>query len=352
MKILCQNFSNALYFIFEGWRQVFIHTGHEWRWMQAGEAPIDVFNEYEPDIYIGTTYDIDRATFKAIAARPNLKVVLKGSNYGPQTDEIDLVKFPIVNANEKELETMKRLKGETGRPDTVFNFYHINRYPGTMEYWKSKLGIDLVEGLPAADIFNYKPVAPRPELQCDIAFVGGYWPYKGINLQKYIFPLCYPIGKYNVKIFGNQPWPLPQYLGNANTDTVEALFSSATICPNISEPHANEFGFEVNERVFKLAANKAFCINDPIASLNEDIFLDNELVIAQDPTHFQDLVSLFIKNPGLRQKHIDACYRNVMDNHTYINRMVNLLNVLKLEDEATKIVSTLKNLVEGENNAG
>jgi len=50
------------------------------------------------------------------------------------------------------------------------------------------------------------------------------------------------------------------------------LFSSAKLCPNISEPHANKFGFEVNERIFKLAACKALVISDNVASLEEDIF--------------------------------------------------------------------------------
>jgi spore maturation protein CgeB len=342
MKVLCHGFTNALYYIFEGWRQVFLRTGHDWRWMNTGEAPLDVFAEYEPDIFIGATYEITRALSKAIAARPNLKVIMKANNWGPMDAEIDLVKFPIGVSNEQERQRVAELKEVTGRPDFVLNFYHINRYEGTMSYWKDKMGIGLVEGLPAADIFNYRQVPPSDFLKCDIGFAGGYWPYKAINLDRYILPFCYPVGKYNVKIVGNQPWPVPQYMGPASNHVVETLFASSTICPNISEPHANVFGFEVNERIFKLAATKAFCINDPIASLNEDIFTENELVIADDPEHFYDLVNLFLTNPQLRDVHIESCYNRVIGEHTYCHRVANVLNNLGMPDEAKKALALLE----------
>lgn len=342
MKILSHNFSNALYHIMEGWRQVFIRMGHEWRWMRPNEAPLDVFNEYEPDLFIGTTYDLSRALHKAIAARPNMKVVMKANNYGPL--EVDTNLYPIGVATSAELDAVRLLKEETGRPDFVFNFYHLNRYPETMSYWKNILDVSLVEGLPAADIFTYRPVTPRHELECDIAFVGGYWPYKAQNLDKYIIPLCYPVGKYNIKIFGNQPWPVPQYLGMTDNATVASLFASATICPNISEPHANVFGFEVNERVFKLAASKAFIINDKIASLTEDIFKNNEIVVADSPEHFQDLVHMFTVNPQLRNTFIESAYKTVMGAHTYCHRVSNLCEALGWKNEAEKALALLENV--------
>ena len=342
MKVLCHGFSNALYYIFEGWRQVFIRSGHDWRWMSPQEAPLDVFNEYEPDIFIGATYELNRALMKAISARPNLKVVMKANNWGPSNQDIDPVQFPIGLATEQELHAVSALKKATGKPDLIFNFYHINQYPLTMGYWKGQLGIDLVEGLPAADIFNYRQVEPKESLKCDVAFAGGYWAYKARNLDRYILPLCYPVGRYNIKIVGNQPWPVPQYMGTASNSMIESLFASATICPNISEPHANEFGFEVNERVFKLAATKSFCINDTVASLTEDIFTRNELIIADDPGHFHDLVHLYVTNPQLREVSVEACYAKVMAEHTYCHRVSNVLKTLGMNEEAGKALALLE----------
>lgn len=101
MRILCNEFSNALYYILEGWRQVFVNTGHQWRWMGKNEAPLDVFDEYKPDIYIGTTYEISSALTKALKKSPNTKIILKGNNWGPSDDEIDLKIYPIGVADTK-----------------------------------------------------------------------------------------------------------------------------------------------------------------------------------------------------------------------------------------------------------
>ncbi len=310
--------------------------------MNPNEPALDAFNEFEPDIYIGATYEITRALAKAIEARPNLKVIMKGNNWGPSNSEIDTKRYPIGIATDKELHDVATLKQLTNRPDLILNFYHISRYVDTMAFWNGKMGIGLVEGLPAADIFNYKPVQPDESLKCDIAFAGGYWPYKAINLDRYILPLCYPVGKYNIKIVGNQPWPVPQYMGGASNQVVEAMFASATICPNVSEPHANAFGFEVNERVFKLAATKAFCISDDVASLREDIFTNNEMVIADDPEHFHDLVHNFIINPQLRDESIEACYNTVMKSHTYCHRVSNVLNALGMSEDGAKALALLE----------
>ena len=114
-------------------------------------------------------------------------------------------------------------------------------------------------------------------------------------------------------------------MGLAEDETTRRLFASSLICPNVSEPHANVFGFEVNERVFKLAASKAFFISDPIASLTEDIFTKDEAVVATTPEQFHSLIEEVINNPDVRDKHISACYETVMKNHTYAHRVKQIL---------------------------
>lgn len=206
----------------------------------------------------------------------------------------------------------------------LFNYVHPNRQRYLMGGWEETVA-KTIGLLPAADPLYYFPDMPDENLKCDIGFVGGYWPYKGENLDKYIAPLCYPVGDYNVKIFGNQPWPVPQYMGLSDDTTARSLFCSATVCPNVSEPHANVFGFEVNERVFKLAACKSFFISDKIDSLTEDIFTKDESVTAENPQQFKDLIDEAINNPDVRDKHIAACYETVMKSHTYAHRIQQIL---------------------------
>lgn len=327
MKILTRHEGNASHYIYTGLGNAFRSLGHEFAFWDSSSLPaFDAFDEFEPDLFIGQGYDLDRATKKCIAERASdgLKVLLKVGCWGDVCDDVDLEQYPILMASDKEKEDVDELQYWLQDNLILFNYVHPNRKDYLMRKWydidDNTMGI-----LPAADTVVYKPGEKTESLACDIGFVGGYWPYKAQNFDKYLLPFCNPVGKYNIKIFGNQVWPVPQYLGMADEETVNNLFASATICPNISEPHANAFGFEVNERVFKLAASKAFFISDPIASLEEDIFTNEEAVIANGPEDFKELVDYFLKNPDLRQGHIDECHKTVMENHTYIHRAKDIL---------------------------
>lgn len=323
MKILIRHEHNASAYIYSGIAHAFKMLGHEvsfW-YEETATPPFDVFDTFEPDIFIGQGYNLTRATIKCLKERPDTKVLLKVGCFGEVCQDVDTEKYPILMHTEEEIKNVEKVAGSLSaiKNLVLFNYVHPKRQRYLMGGWEETVA-KTIGLLPAADPMYYFKENVKEELKCDIAFVGGYWPYKGQNLDKYIIPLCYPVGKYNVKIFGNQAWPVPQYMGLSNDTTARNLFSSATICPNVSEPHANVFGFEVNERAFKLAACKSFFISDPIASLTEDIFTKNEAVVAKNPTHFHELVNHFLNNPEEREKHISSCYETVMKEHTYAHR--------------------------------
>ena len=356
MKILSTRYSNAPYYIISGWKDVFERLGHEWLWWphsgsswlgtdKENRPAFDVFDEFEPDIFIGDT-NIDRATAKCIAKRPNMKVVLKGRNWGSSDEQIEKYKIdtdahPIEVASSEEKNRIRNLKELCGKPDFVFNWYHEKRMPETMGDWQI-IGVDTLDMQPAANHFVYFPVDSSPRLESDISFIGGFWKYKGININKYLVPLCLPIGKYNIKIFGNQAWAVPQYIGSPSDSIINDILCSAKICPNISGPHANAFGFEVNERVFKIAATKSFCISDHIDSLTKDVFTDNEMPTAKDPEEFFKLIDYYLKEPDLRKEKAEQCYNTVMGSHTYCHRVSKLLSKLNLPDESNRAMQLLE----------
>ena len=323
MKILIRHEHNASNYIYSGIANAFLMRGYEPAfWYQDHVPAFDVFNAFEPDIFIGQGYNLDRATVKCIKNRPNLKVLLKVGCFGEVCQDVDTEKYPILMHTEEELKNVGAVAGALSaiKNLVLFNYVHPNRQRYLMGGWEETVA-KTIGLLPAADPQNYFNEPCNENLKCDIGFVGGYWPYKGENFNKYMIPLCYPVGKYNIKIFGNQAWPVPQYMGMAQDETTRGLFSSATICPNVSEPHANVFGFEVNERVFKLAASKSFFISDPIASLTEDIFTKGEALVSENPEDFHSLIDEVINNPEMRDSHIAACYETVMKEHTYAHRV-------------------------------
>jgi spore maturation protein CgeB len=327
MKILIRHEPNASNYIYAGIANAFNMKGHEAAfWHQENVPAFDVFNAFQPDIFIGQGYNLDRATIKCLARNPETKVLLKVGCWGPVCQDVDTEKYPILNATDEEMRNVGQVAASLSsiKNLVLFNYVHPNRKDYLMAAWEETVA-STIGLLPAADPMYYFQETVDENLKCDIGFVGGYWPYKGENLDKYIIPLCHPVGKYNIKIFGNQAWPVPQYMGMSNDTTARNLFSSATICPNVSEPHANVFGFEVNERVFKLAASKSFFISDRIDSLTEDIFTKGEAVVAENPEKFHNLVDNFIQNPEQRDSHIAACYETVMKSHTYAHRVQQIL---------------------------
>ena len=62
----------------------------------------DAFDAFEPDIFMGQTYNISKGLIKCIKERPHLKVVMRASDWGDMQGDIDLEKYPILVAQEEE----------------------------------------------------------------------------------------------------------------------------------------------------------------------------------------------------------------------------------------------------------
>ena len=154
------------------------------------------------------------------------------------------------------------------------------------------------------------------------------------------------MGEYHIKIFGGSDWPVVQYLGRIASENVGALFASATISPNISEPHSQDFGYDIIERPFKILMCGGFCISDYVESMANDVFTKEEIIFAKNPKEFKTLIDYYIKNPDKRNRHIEAGYNLVVQNHTYFHRVAKVLSELGMDSEADKCMKTMMNFFE------
>ena len=335
---------HAHYHIRMGWGRVLSAMGYDVvLWDIQAKTPFDAFDEFEPDYFFGQTYNLNNSLYKCIKERPHLKVMMKGSDWGDMQKEIDPDKYGVLFANDEEKRLVEKLKSETGKPDFLHIYYHDNWVGKTHNHWEN-IGCRTVSIMNGADTFMYTRGGFNPEYRCDVAFVGGYWPYKAINMDKYLMPLTFPVGKYNVKFFGNQGWPGTHYMGWIEDEEVKNLIASSTICPNISEPHATDFGFDINERAFKVLASKGFCISDNVDSMVNDVFTNDEVVFANSPQEFQELVEHFIKYPKERQAYINRGYKTVMQNHTYFHRVSKMFEEFGDTDESIRCLKVYEQL--------
>lgn len=326
----------AHFWVRQALAKVFKFCGHNAElWLMDQKSAYDAIDEFTPDLLVIPTYCITKAIYNLIKEHPDMMVIGKASDNGPALKEIDLDKYPLLVASEAEIDTIAKLKEETGKPDFVYVHYH-ERYLNQTHGWWRDIGVEPVSMMNAADVFAYTNGEVREHYKSDIAYVGGYWSYKSQTLNQYLQPLCHPIGRYNIKIAGNG-WGVPQAVGFLPEEEVRHFLASATICPNISEPHSQDFGWDIIERPFKLAANKCFCISDYVSSMVEDVFGD-AFVYATSPDEFLQLCEHYTKYPNERLSYIQKAYEGVMKYHTYFDRAAKLMFELGLDSEYNKIL--------------
>lgn len=308
------------------------------------EKAFDVFTQFNPDIFIGQLYNLDSATIKCIAETPHLKVALRAGDWGDlQTDS----RFNILKTTEQEIKTLEELKKKTGQPEFVFIHYLQEDLNKTHNYFYDKLGINAKSVMLCADVHSYTNATYDERLKCDIGFVGGYWPYKGVIIDQFLTPLCQQIGKYNIKIFGNQPWNhVNQYCGLIESQHVKNLFKSAIICPNLSEPHAHEYGIEINERSFKILCAGGFCIGDNIVS-HKKIF-QNGIVFAESPSDFKNKIDHYLTHEDERTNIIKQGQKIVFEGHTNFHRASSLLSYFGYDQLSKQSLNIWSNALNGQ----
>jgi len=307
-------------------------------WDCKAVTAFDAFDTVEPDVFLGQSYNLDEATIKCIYERPHLKVGLRAGDWGDWEKIVDKNKFNILFCSNKEKEMLKKLKDETGKPDFVHIHYNEQAVKQTHNHFES-IGIKPISLMMCADTTVYSDAVIDKKLECDIGFVGGYWPYKGQVIDRYIMPLLNPIGKYRCKIFGNQPWPANQYCGLIDDQDVKNLFVSSKICPNVSEPHAQEFGIDVNERIFKILYAGGFCISDNVESYK--MFGDG-LVIADNSQDFQEKIDYYLENQDERERISAIGKKIVKENHTGFHRIASILKEFGYTNLSNSILKSAK----------
>jgi len=337
VKILCEWASCGPAYVRSGWGRVFQACGHDFVfWDRDKKSAFDAFSEQEPDCFLGATYTLDRAVEKCIEARPEMKVALFASAWGPLVDGIDREKYPIVLVTEEEKRRVEGLKKRTGKPDFVFVHVSEKYLLPTLGGWRDA-GVKPVGVMNAADTFVYRPVPAKPEFRSQIFFCGGAWGYKSRNLDRFVLPLCESL---DVKIFGNRPWKTPSYLGYLPDEDMAVAMCSADVCPNVSEPHstAPELGFDCVTRPFSVSACGRPCVSDHVDELRE-CFDEDELWMARTPAEFKEKICHLLENPEEAAELGRRARARVLRDGTYFDRVARMVSEMGLEEEVRKVMA-------------
>jgi len=325
MKIqACSPDGGAFKYILDGLGNSFRAAGHEFRNVQK------VTNDF--DLYLGCSgwrQDIPRKSDR------RGKVGIHVNPYGPRkVGSVD--GGPVIDEPKKAIEWTLQQK-----PDFVYCYCSDTFIPEYYGYYTSRHGIPVVSMSTAADITVYKPQPKNPEFACDIGWVGGYWPYKAHMLDPYLVPL---LKLHKCKIYGWGGWQ--KFIGrnfSIDDNKVASLFSTAKICPSISEPHTRVFPVDVPERVFKVPAAGGFTIHTPSPAVS-DLFGD-VIPMAKNPTEWYKLIRHYLANNDEREYMAGRQRSLILRKHTYFDRACGIADVIgrpglrtALEDAKEKLI--------------
>lgn len=191
----------------------------------------------------------------------------------------------------------------------------------------------------AADPAIHYPLNILPaeleEYGSDLSHVGaGYY-----NRRQFFAGLL----DFHLKIWGNE-WDDAGILKRAlqregqriSTEETVKIFNATRINVNLhsSTYHngVNPFGDFVNPRTFEIAACGAFQLVDQRKYLPEKFQLNSEVITFSSLQDFREKAFYYLEKPEERRRIADAARQRVLKEHTYENRMQEMLGVIASRD--------------------
>jgi hypothetical protein len=208
---------------------------------------------------------------------------------------------------------------------------------GFFENWE-RAGLKVLSYPLACDTSIYNSQAIRLEkfTNTDLAFVGGYWRSKGVQIDDYLLQF-----ENELKVYGYSEWPYKGYSGKIDVAEEPSLYLQARVSPAINEPTVSVMKGQINERVFKVFGSGGCCISDAIPTYR-DLYSKDELMISKDPGDFAIKVRDLLNDSSMNDFYRKNGYLATIERHTYSHRAAKML-----KDMALHIVSDGKSTALG-----
>ena len=321
----------AHHFIREAFGKALSVSGYETMFWDIRKKPVyDAFDQFEPDLVFLQGYNLTESTVKCIEERPEMKIVMRVSDWSEFNDEI-IDEYPVIKAGEKEINFLNHIKTLPNK--LLLQTHHCKEYLElTHQRWIDN-GFNLYAFENFGDVFEYTNGEYIENLSCDLIFIGGYWGYKARNLDKYIMPLCDPNKNYNLRIFGNQRWPGSKYCGFIPQDISKHALKSSKICLSVHEPHSNKFGYDIVVRPYNLMLNKCLMISDYVEGLVKRF---PEANTYKTPDDYISAIDRLLSHTEFQEEKIEHLYQEVLTKHTAFERMTDIFSMLDIPTDKIK----------------
>ncbi|MBX3012075.1 MAG: glycosyltransferase [Caldilineaceae bacterium] len=191
-------------------------------------------------------------------------------------------------------------------PQCSFEYYDL---------W-ARAGVHLISLPLACDTAIYRSdTTTWPEFSSvEMAFVGGYWPYKAQQFDRYLKPY-----QDRLTVFGYSAWPYAGYGGRLPEAKEPSLYRQAHLSPTINEPHVERMGIDLNERVFKVLGSGGMTITDAIIAYRE-WFDEDELLVPAGLDEYHAMVQQVLHDEDFNYQYRQRGQQAVLTKHTYTER--------------------------------
>ena len=325
----------AARFIYEGYKDAFEDLGHEFRPLTADLDLERLLEDWRPQILISSLnfYNL-RFLDLELLRRHRERGLVFFNQVRPWRQQADQPGAAGLEDAKDLVDLIRR-----GLAGDVF-FHYMEQDDPSMAGFQAGTGYPFHTILLAANVKKFYP-DPDPRFAADVSFVGSYLPDKRRFLREHVMPLR---AKYDVKLYGSD-WTLAdralgfvqkagQFLNVGPLKRLRGLklglederkvYASSVVSLNVHEEHQRRYGGDFNERTLKILASGGFEICDWVKVLRR-YFGEEELVMARDTADWFEKIDHFIRHPGERARYIEAGRRKVLAEHTYHNRVRQML---------------------------
>jgi hypothetical protein len=157
-----------------------------------------------------------------------------------------------------------------------------------------------------------------------VAFVGGYRPYKNLQYDRYLKPY-----EAKLRVYGYNSWPYSGYRGLLPNNEERLLYQNAGVSPALSEPHAELVG-DICERVYKIMGSGGLAITDVTPSYRE-VFDRDELLVPDSVADYHELVRRALDDDDFNLQFRRRGLKAIEERHTYAHRARQIVGLLGLE---------------------
>jgi spore maturation protein CgeB len=185
----------------------------------------------------------------------------------------------------------------------------------------------------ALDPATHRPEPPRPELRCDLAFLGNRLPDREARVEEFFFG---PVEALPERTFllGGSGWEDRasglanlRLLGHVPPGDHNALNRSAAAVLNVSRESMAANGWSPATRVFEAAGAGACLISDAWEGIEDFLAPGEEVLVARDGAEVAELLEGL--DPGRAREIGDAARERVLAEHTYDRRAEQVERILE-----------------------